>query len=274
VLAKRLFARDRHITARLKKIGSGLEFADHRPYSPGDDFRAIDWNVASRLGKLIVRLFEEDEDLSVYFLLDESASMAHHGKFDHARRVLAALAYLALANIDRVTVHAFASALGGTLSPRSGRAQVFAVMKFLEQRKAGGGTGLLRASREFAARTKRRGLVVLVTDFFSTGEYKEAVKFLRFSRFDVFGLHVFAPDDEAPAVSGELALRDVESKETIAASVGKETLEAYRRAFAEFQGEIEKTFVKHGALLLPAPVRIPFEDLVLAALREGLFVKK
>ncbi len=274
VLARRLAARKRNLASRLKKTGSGSEFADHRPYAAGDDFRAIDWNVFSRLGRLIVRLFEEDEELHVHFLLDASASMAPGGKFDYARRVVAALAYLALSNIDRVTVHAFNSRVTSTLPPKSGRGQVLSVMKFLETLEPEGETDVESAARDFASRTRRRGLVVILSDFFTAGEYAEAVKFLCYRRFDLFAVHVVSVEDETPGVTGDLALKDSESAEVIPVSPGRDMLRAYRDAFAGFQGDLEKAFVKHGALVIPAPVRIPFEELVSTVMREGLFVSR
>src|SRR6478752_7785031 len=87
LVSRRVFAGRLRAERRSKKKGSGVEFADHRDYVPGDDIRSIDWNVYRRFGRLLVRLYEEEEDLSIYFLLDCSASMGFGGgqKFDQAR---------------------------------------------------------------------------------------------------------------------------------------------------------------------------------------------
>ncbi len=76
MVSRKVFAGHLRAERRTRKVGSGIEFADHRTYSRGDDFRYIDWNVYGRLDKLLLRLFEEEEDLHIYFLVDCSRSMA------------------------------------------------------------------------------------------------------------------------------------------------------------------------------------------------------
>src|SRR3954447_7063782 len=107
IVSRRVFAGRMRAERRSKKKGSGQEFADHRDYVPGDDFRFVDWNVYQRFGKLLVRLYEEEEDLGITFIMDCSASMAFGNgkKFDQARRLAAALAYVGLANLDRVAAY-------------------------------------------------------------------------------------------------------------------------------------------------------------------------
>ena len=95
---------------RSKRLGNGIEFGDHQDYHPGDDLRYLDWNVFARFGSHLVKRFEEEEDLHVYFFLDCSQSMqsGKPNKFDYARKITAAIAYIALADLDRVSVVAFA----------------------------------------------------------------------------------------------------------------------------------------------------------------------
>src|SRR5580693_8812593 len=96
LVSRRVFSGRLRAERRTKKSGSGVEFADHRDYQPGDDFRYLDWNAYQRFDKLLVRLFEEEEDLAIYFILDASASMAFGNgkKLRYAKRVCAALAYV------------------------------------------------------------------------------------------------------------------------------------------------------------------------------------
>src|SRR5579862_510325 len=111
LVSRRVFRGSLLAQRRTKQLGGGLEFADHREYTPGDDFRYLDWNLFARLDTLLLKRFQEEEDLHVYFLLDCSRSMAFGDppKFDFARRVSAALAYIGLADLDRISVTAFAS---------------------------------------------------------------------------------------------------------------------------------------------------------------------
>src|SRR5271156_500930 len=104
LVSRRMFAGRLRAERRTKKSGSGVEFADHREYQPGDDFRYLDWNIYQRFDRLLVRLYEEEEDLAIYFIIDASASMAFGDgkKLRYAKRVAAALASVGLANLDRV----------------------------------------------------------------------------------------------------------------------------------------------------------------------------
>src|SRR5205085_9674938 len=106
LVSKRVFSGRMRAERKTKKSGSGIEFADHRDYQPGDDFRYLDWNVYQRFDRLLVRLFEEEEDLAIYFIVDASGSMAFGDgkKLLYAKRVAAALAYVGLANLDRVSI--------------------------------------------------------------------------------------------------------------------------------------------------------------------------
>src|SRR5579872_5235056 len=91
LVSRKVFAGRLRAERRTKKSGSGVEFADHREYQPGDDFRSLDWNVYQRFGRLLVRLYEEEEDLAIYFIVDTSASMGFGGgaKLAYAKKVCA-----------------------------------------------------------------------------------------------------------------------------------------------------------------------------------------
>src|ERR1700678_2745265 len=94
---------------RSKRKGHSVEFADYRPYVPGDDLRFLDWNLYGRLDRLFLRLFQEEEDLHVYLLVDHSLSMnfGTPTKFHYAKQVAAALGFIGMVNLDRVIVQAF-----------------------------------------------------------------------------------------------------------------------------------------------------------------------
>src|SRR5205807_10263294 len=111
LVSRRVFRGSLLAQKRTMQMGGGIEFADHREYTPGDDFRYLDWNLYARHNELMLKRFQEEEDLHVYFLLDCSRSMAfgQRCKFDLARQVTAALAYIALADLDRVAVVAYAN---------------------------------------------------------------------------------------------------------------------------------------------------------------------
>ena len=117
IVARRLY-RVKVKPRRRKIVGTGLEFADRRKYEYGDDFRYIDWNFYARMERLFVRLFEEEQEMPVYFLLDSSRSMqvGSPPKIDYARRATAALAFLGLSNLDRISIWSFSNSLGTRVS--------------------------------------------------------------------------------------------------------------------------------------------------------------
>ena len=112
IISRKVFTGRLRAERRTRKVGSGIEFADHRKYTWGDDFRYIDWNVYGRVDKLLLRLFEEEEDLYIYLLLDTSKSMliGEPLKLHYAMQVAAALSYVGLANLDRVAIIPFSAA--------------------------------------------------------------------------------------------------------------------------------------------------------------------
>ena len=136
LLAKRLFRGEQRAERRSRQTGASLEFADYREYVPGDELRSIDWPAYGRLERLFVKLYEQEQDLPVSFLIDASASMRWRpsetapgwSKLEQARRLAAALAYIALANLDAVNVFYFSSDVQAELRVLRGKGQFHRVL--------------------------------------------------------------------------------------------------------------------------------------------------
>src|SRR5262249_48162131 len=180
VVAKKVFVGRIRAERRSRKTGSGVEFADHRNYTAGDDLRYLDWSVYGRLDKLLLRMFEEEEDLHIYLLIDASASMRMSSKLDYAERICAALAYIGLAKLDRVSIVPFGgggapNATKDRLPPARGKAQIFKVFQFLSALEPSGPTELSRALESFVHQTKRRGLAIVVSDFYDPDGYEDGL---------------------------------------------------------------------------------------------------
>src|ERR687884_718739 len=161
LVSRRVFRGTLMAQRRTMQLGGGIEFADHREYTPGDDYRYLDWNLYARHDELLLKRFQEEEDLHVYFLLDCSRSMAVGDpvKFDFARQVTAALAYIALADLDRIAVVAFAADIVADFPLTRGKGRILSLLKFLEGLEPQGeDTDLGRVVTGFIHREQRRGL--------------------------------------------------------------------------------------------------------------------
>ena len=210
---------------RSVRHGQSVDFADYRQYHPGDDFRRIDYFLYARLGVLNVKLFEAEEDLQLRLLMDTSASMGT-AKLACARRVAAALGFVALTRRDPVSVHAFPL---DRPAPRfAGRGAVPALFAHLERLEAAGDTPFAAAATALLARPGPAGLTVVISDLL-TPEWETALGRLPSRGGDVVVVHVLDPDELRPSLSGDVELVDRESGRRVAVSFAPETVEQYQR---------------------------------------------
>jgi uncharacterized protein (DUF58 family) len=274
IVSRRVFAGRMRAERRTKKSGSGVEFADHRDYVPGDDFRYLDWNVYRRFGRLLVRLYEEEEDLSIYLVIDASSSMAFSGKrkFRYAQRLCAALAYVGLANLDRITIVATTDKIEERMPTARGKARIFKVLQFLCGLEPSGTTDLGDAMKTFVAQHKRRGLVIVLSDLFDPHGFERGINVLRYNKFDPFVLHVTDESDGRLKLSGDVRIYDCETGEEREVTVTPKVLAQYKVAYEGYLAEIRKFCTERQVPYVPADVHIPFDELVLRVLRRGGFL--
>lgn len=229
---------------RSARRGGGLEFADHRPYVPGDDIRTLDWNAYRTHRRLFVKQFEEQEDLSVTLLLDCSGSMnfGSGAKFTVARRLALALGHLALAGLDSVTAHGLYSERIATLPPVRGRQRSLSVLQFLDALKPEGTTDLARAAALAARGSRRRGLSFLLTDGYDSSGLERALGVLLGARFEPVLIEIEDARDIPLLPLGEVVLVDVETAREQGAWVSPDRLLSYRQ-----QAEIRKAHIARAA---------------------------
>ncbi len=269
VVSRRVFAGRLRAERRTKKSGSGIEFADHRDYAPGDDLRYLDWALYARSDRALVKLFEEEEDLAVYVLLDCSASMAAGAapKFDHARRLAAAMAYVGLANLDRVGMLAWSTAHAKRLPPARGRGQIFKVFDFLRGARAEGETALADAARAFAAESRRRGVAVIVSDLYDPAGFERGINAVRYQKFEPMVIHVTDAREAELGEVGDVELVDVETGRAREVTLTPALAARYREAHARWRDEVEGFCKSRQIPYAAADVDGRFEDQVLTLLR-------
>jgi len=256
-----------------RRMGDGLEFADHRAYAPGDDIRFIDWPYFARMEKLLLRMFHHHSDAEVTILLDASASMAPAGrlqKFDYARRAAAALAYVAMGSLERVTLTPFADGLGRAMGTARSRDRVLEVLDFLASLRPSGNTQLARCALEFIRRAPSGGTVLILTDLLDCADQlSNALARLRLGGHEVTVLHLFSREDAAPTLAGPMLLKQAEKQTQFSANITDALLASYRRRWRAFQRGCESACLARESIYVSACTDMPFEDLVLNALRRA-----
>jgi uncharacterized protein (DUF58 family) len=274
---------------RSTKRGTSVEFADYRDYTPGDDLRRVDWNIYARLERPFVKLFEEEEDLAVHVLVDGSGSMAwgngdqetggpgdkERNKWLYARRLVAALGYVALISGDRLTVANLQSPISGSRSETGdwrfgsvrGRGQALRLFDWLEGQAAQGTTDLNAALRTYAISGGRAGLVVLISDLFSPAGYAEGLTALAARGHEIAILHVLSPDEVEPPLGGDLRLLDVETGLPQEVTIDGGMRALYRCRLEEWRDEIRATCRARDAYYVPVVTDTPFDRVVLYDLR-------
>jgi uncharacterized protein (DUF58 family) len=278
LLARQIARGRQRAERRSVKQGAGLEFSDYRSFAPGDDVRAIDWRVFARTRRLLLKLFEEEEDLHVHLLLDGTASMTwgNPPKFDPARQLVAGLAYLALANLDRAGVAVLGPSAEPGWSPSRGRAKFLRMLRFLEAAECTTGPcQLAGAVNRWLATRPRRGLVIWVTD--AWGETRDdfflALDRLRYARHEVGVIHLRHADEREAGELGEFACEDIETGSVRPMIIDRSVAVAYREAVSAYEERLSDYCRRHGLAHLAADAAEPAIDIIRRSLMQGGFVQ-
>ena len=266
---------------RSSKRGYSVEFADFRPYVPGDDFRRIDWNAYARLERFFIKLFVEEEDLTVHFLLDVSQSMdwGQPNKLQFSTRAAGAIAYVALVGLDRVTLNTWpirASNYQNQLNPIRGKRNAVKLFSFLQ---AVASEPLLSTRPDpaawlnaYAANARFPGPLLLFSDLMHDA-WKTGLNGLAARGFEITILHVLSPDEldpeshADPPLNGDYKLRDIETDREIEITADFSTLEHYRRHLADWRESWRLFCRARNIHYVPVVSSLSIEDLLFTWLR-------
>ncbi len=263
---------------RSTKRGASIEFADYRSYAPGDDLRRLDWNVYARLDRPFIKLFEEEEDLSVTILVDASRSMdwgtEEHNKLNYALHLAAGLGSIALASGDRLAISLLsASKVDQRFGPVRGQAYTPQLLKYLEALSAGGETHLGESLRQAAMTGRRPGLALLISDLFSSDDYLNSFTHLQSRGFEVVVIHLLAPEEIDPPLAGDLSLVDIESGYAQEVSIDAAMRDQYRQRLHAWREQIGASCRKHSIRYLAVDTALPWDKLILQEMRKSGIVK-
>jgi len=273
---------------RSKARGQSVEFADHRNYVSGDDFRYLDWNLYARLDRLFLKLYEEERELPVTIFLDASESMAfgEPRKFDFARQVAAAVGYVALCGFDRVNLRVFPDlsvepaddaerrsqsrelAARGALRAVRGRKSALTFFQNINQLTAKRAASFNDALRRGALEARRTGVAVVLSDFLDPSGYEAGLSALVGRGFQVNAVQILSPEELNPATYGDLRLIDSETGAQQEVTFGRYRLNAYRKAVLNYCQRLREYCSSRGINVFMAASDTPLEELLLKQLRE------
>lgn len=249
-LTNHLFTGEYHTAFK----GRGMSFKEVREYSPGDDPRFIDWNVSARMGHTFSKVFEEERELTVYLLIDVSASSLfgtfRQSKKDLITEICAVLAFSAVANNDKAGLIFFSDNVEKFIPAKKGRDHVlYMVREMLTFTSRCSKTDVLKALRFLNNTTRHKSIVFVLSDFADAG-YKETLR-IAARRHDVIGVQVYDKRDEQLPQAGLMQLRDSETGNMLLLNTNDAyTRLKYSQQFQKILHDAKDAFTKAGADLL------------------------
>jgi uncharacterized protein (DUF58 family) len=248
-----------------RRHGNTVDFADFREYHPGDDFRRIDYHVLARLDQVLIKLYEADDEVTVRILIDTSASMAIGGKLGQAKRLAAAIGFVALTAHDSVTVQTFPES--GPPPRFAGRSSVPAFLSYLEGLNEGGLTPFAEAAAHLLGRSGLPGVTIVLSDLL-TPQWRSLVR-LRAGGSDVLIIHMLCREDLDPDQTGDLELVDREDRKRLTVSVTDDVANSYRARVNAWRDEVTGAASASGAAYIPVDAREDVEQVLLTTWRRA-----
>ena len=242
-----------------RDLGTGIEFKDYRPYTPGDDLRAIDWNIYRRLHKVFLRLYEEQQDLPLYLMPDVSESMFLEAtpRALTGLRCTLALATISLNHHDSAGLFPFAEQMEVRFKSMSGTTSTMTFAQHLARLTPPDDharTNLAAAVRRLVSMNLRRGLLVVISDFFDPGGIEAVRDAFRGLRHRLLCIQLVRKSDAEPELEGDLRLRDCETGDVSDVTITPSVLSRYREAYEKFNRELTELVKRHRGGLLRVDV--------------------
>ena len=253
--------------------GFSVEFAEHRPYMPGDEIRHIDWKLYGKTDRHYVKRYEEETNLKAYLILDTSRSMAYASegrmpKLEYASSLAAALAYMMVKQQDAVGLAMFNESLTSYLPPRATHGYLRQILIALQNAGPSGRTGAGRALHQVADRIKRRGLVIVLSDLLdSPGTVMTALKHFRYKKNEVIVMQVLDPLERTFALGADAVVQDLETGERLTTQP-YQIEKAYRGAMRDFLDRYRKECLEHHIDYVLMDTSTPFDTALVAYLNK------
>ena len=254
--------------------GYTREFKDYRHYTPREDYRAIDWRLYARLGKLFVRLYEETQELSLHIVLDTSNSMAepYASKRRQALRFAVALAYLGLTGQQRVHLYTMCGTVKQELPPLRGQGHIDKVMSLLTQLSFGGVTDMEQCFTDFRPSKQRHGIIFVISDFFGRDPEATPQAIAKAAAWpgETHFVQIFHPHERAPQIEGEVELAEVETGERRRFWLTQSDVMRYTAAFDAFAESLAAVSASRQIEFQQCGSEEPFEERFLELLMRDM----
>ena len=278
VVSRKIFAGKLQGERRSKRRGRSVEFADFRPYVHGDDLRFVDWNIYGRLDRLFLKMFLEEEDLSLFVVIDASASMAFGDpeKFAYAQRLAMALGYVGLVNRNRVSLASFGGGGVSRLANLRGRGKTREMGSWLLGLAPAGAADFTESMRSLVLSRQGRGVMVVLSDFLLREGYEKGLTYAAGRGYDVFAIQILAPEETDPAsreISGDLRLVDLEDASETEVTATPALIARYRERLEAYCASLRDFCVRRGIVHVPVETTRPIDELMLEVLRQRGLLK-
>ncbi|MEN3940758.1 DUF58 domain-containing protein [Prosthecobacter sp. SYSU 5D2] len=255
--------------------GFSVEFRQHRPYVQGDDIRRLDWKIFGRADRFYIREFDEETNLRATVVLDASGSMGYRGqkgvqKFDYARKLAAAMAYLLMSQQDAVGLITFDSKIREFIPNRTRITHLHHLLETMVKTEPGKDTALAPVLESLAQRLKRRGLVILISDFFDdAAAIMRAIGVLRKKGHEIIAMQLWDRDELEFPFGQWSRFENLENAEESLLLDPAAVRQRYMEVLKDFQGKLTEGFRKHQVDYLSLPTDEPHA----AALRSYLALR-
>ncbi len=250
--------------------GFSVEFAEYRPYMPGDPIKEIDWRVFGRTDRLYIKKHEEETNLKAYILLDKSSSMAFGTsamtKLEYGASLASALSYLMIKQKDAVGLLLFDKVAVDYLPPSATRLRLFEILSRLEKLKPSGETNIKVALDSVAKGLRRRSLIILISDFLDdTSKVLSSLKWFTYAKNDVIAFHIIDPAERNFGYRRELIFEDLETRKRIQTQPWM-IRKSYKQATEDFIGTLKYSLRESGIDYVQLQTDTPFELALLSYL--------
>ncbi len=286
ISSRRVFTGKLKGERRSKRRGQSVEFADHRQYVYGDDLRYIDWNIFGRLDRLFLKLFMEEEDLSLHIVIDCSASAdcGEPNKFLFMQRLATSLGFIGLVNLNRVAVTAIgerviegdsgldlaAAETTGVMSnlrDLRGKRRLTDLVRYMCTLEPVGSTQFTDACKRVAITRRGKGVMIILSDFFYKEGYETGLRMLKGHGYDLFAIQVLSPQEMEPNIGGDLRLKDVEDGDAAEVTISAPLLKKYKQILNAYCNRLHEFCAQRDIVHMTVKTDMEMDVLVMEYLR-------